>query len=149
MKNKLQIASTLLAISLGLAQSPAMVAQPIYNGGPLNAAQHGYQKGYRDGYEFGRNSQASNREQDIINQKLRAADRDYLPAFGPREEYRKGYVEGFRNGLDDSRNNLRSRLEERFGNPDPSFDPDRIQDDRGDAVYLQNHWSRDHIANDI
>src|SRR5437870_198660 len=145
MKNKWQIASLLLAVSACLP----VAAQDTYHGGSLSARQHGYEHGYREGYDFGRNSQVSNREQDIINQKLRAADRDYRPAFGAQEEYRQGYVEGFRSGLDDSRNGRRTRLEELFRARDPNFDPDRNRDDRVDGIYPQNHWSPDHIARDI
>lgn len=151
MKSKLKLASTLLAISAWEVQPPALVAQQIYHGGPVDARQHGYEHGYREGYDFGRNnSQVSNREQDIVNQKLRAADRDYVPAFGPQEEYRQGYIEGFRSGMEDGRNGSRSRLEELFRTRDPNFNPDRNRrDDRVDAIYPQNHWSPDHIAADI
>src|SRR5213595_3041451 len=98
MNNHLRMSLALLAISVGGLQTQKIFAQDVYHGGPVDARQHGYEHGYRDGFEFGRNSQVSNREQDIVNQKLRAADRDYVPAFGPQEEYRQGYVEGFRNG---------------------------------------------------
>ena len=133
MKNKLKIASTLLGIALGLAQLPALAQRP-YNGGPLSAEQRGFQNGYRDGYEFGRNTQVSNREQDIVNQKLRAADQDYVPAFGPKEEYRQGYVDGFRSGLDDSRNRKPSRLDELFLDPNRN----RNRDDRVTPIYPQS-----------
>ena len=149
MKNRLQIASTILAISVWALPTPTMVAQDTYHGSPLSAREHGYEHGYREGYEFGRNSQVSNREQDIVNQKLRAADKDYLPAFGPQEEYRRGYTDGFRGGLEDSRKGARSRLEELFRARDPNFDPDRNRDDRVDAIYPQNHWPPDHVATDI
>jgi len=150
MNNTLQIVSTLLAISAFAIQTPALLAQDPYHGAPLSTRQHGYEHGYRDGYDFGRNnSQVSNREQDIVNQKLRAADRDYLPAFGPVEEYRQGYVDGFRSGLEDSRNGTRSRLEELFRTGNPDLGSNRIRDDRATGIAPQNQWPPDHIAADI
>ena len=110
--------------------------------GPLDARQNGFKIGYRDGFEFGQNSQISNRDQDIVNQRLRTADRDYKPAFGSPEIYRQGYTEGFRAGMDDSRTGKRSRLEELFRSNDPNFEPNRNQDDRvyhGGALDARQH----------
>src|SRR6266446_1379985 len=134
MKNKLQIASNVLAVLVWGVQTLPIVVQEVYRGGPLTARQHGDEQGYREGYDFGRNSQVSNREQDIVNQKLAAADRDYLPAFGSREEYRQGYGEGFRSGMEDSRNGRRSRLGELFRDRDPNVEPNRNRDDRVNAI---------------
>ncbi len=108
----------------------------------LSARTHGYEHGYQEGYLFGRTSEASNREQDIVNQKLRAADRDFQEVYGPREEYRQGYVDGFRTGLDDGRNKTRFRLTELL-NANP---PDGARPGRGD---VGNDWPFDHIAKDL
>ncbi len=149
MKNRLRITSTLFAIVVGGLYTP-MLAQDPYHSAPLDARQHGYEHGYRDGYQFGSNSQVSNRDQDIVNQKLRAADQEYLPAFGPREEYKQGYTDGFRSGLEDSRNHTRSRLEELFRARDPNFNPDRpARDDRVIGIPPQDNWSPDHVAADL
>jgi hypothetical protein len=128
---------------------PPLMAQDVYHGGALDARQHGFEHGYRDGFSFGQNSQVSNRDQDIVNQRLRAADKDYQSAFGSQELYRQGYAEGFRAGMEDSRSGNRSRLEELFRAKDPKYDPDRNQDDRIDAIYPQNQWSATHVATDI
>ena len=132
-----------------LCAPPSLMAQEVYHGGALDARQHGFEHGYRDGFSFGQNSQVSNRDQDIVNQKLRAADRDYQSAFGSQDQYRQGYAEGFRAGMEDARAGKRSRLEELFRARDPKYDPDRNQDDRIDGIYPQNRWPATHVATDI
>ncbi len=138
-----------LAVALILHQPVSMIAQETYHGGALDARQHGYEHGYREGFAFGQNSQVSNRDQDIVNQKLRSADKDYQTGFGSQDQYHEGFVEGFRAGMEDSRRGSRSRLEELFRARDPNYDPDRNRDDRIDGIYPTNHWSPLHIAQDI
>lgn len=144
-----QLLITSMAIAAMLFQPVSMIAQDTYHGGALDARQHGYEHGYREGFAFGQNSQVSNRDQDVMNQKLRSADQDYQPGFGSQEQYHQGYVEGFRVGMEDSRSGNRSRLEELFRARDPNYDPDRNRDDRIDGIYPTNHWSPTHIAEDI
>jgi len=123
--------------------------QGYAHGGPLDARQHGYEHGYRDGYESGRSSGLSNRDQDIRNQQLRAQGNGYQPSFGSEMEYSQGYREGFDDGVRDIRNGVRSRLDEMFRSPDPRYNPDRSRLDPGDAIYRDNHWRLEHIADDI
>src|SRR6266481_1749506 len=92
-----------LAILAMLCGPVSLIAQDTYQGRAVDARQHGFEHGYREGFAFGQNSQVSNRDQDIANQKLRQADRDYQPGFGSQEEYRQGFAEGFRAGMEDSR----------------------------------------------
>jgi hypothetical protein len=133
-----------------LCSLPAgLSAQDAYHGGPLDARQHGFQHGYRQGFAFGRDRQVSNRDQDMVNQQLRAADRDYDRAFGPQDEYRQGFAEGFRAGMEDSRSGARSRLEDLFRSRDPNYDPDRNHDDRVDGIYAQNRWPVKDVAGDV
>jgi hypothetical protein len=146
---KLVLGLTTAALLAVLCESFPLRAQDPYHGGALDAHQHGYEHGYKDGFSFGQNSQVSNRDQDIVNQRLRAADKDYQPAFGSKEQYRQGYTDGFREGMEDSRGGKRSRLEELFRARDPNFNPDRNRDDRIDGIYPQNHWPAAHVASDI
>jgi len=146
---KLLLASSTLAILAMLVGTASLIAQDVYHGGALDARQHGFEHGYQDGFAFGQNSRVSNRDQDIVNQKLREADRNYQPAFGSQEQYRQGYAEGFRAGMEDSRAGNRSRLEELFRPRDRNYNPDRNRDDRIDGIYPQNHWPALHVANDI
>jgi hypothetical protein len=146
---QLLLALCMVAIGGMLCQPISLLAQDVYHGGALDARQHGFEHGYRDGFAFGQNSQVSNRDQDIVNQRLRAADKEYQPAFGSQEQYRQGYGEGFRAGMEDSRAGNRSRLEELFRSRDPNYNPDRNRDDRIDGIYTQNHWSATHVADDI
>lgn len=146
---QLLLALSTAAIGTMLAQPSSLLAQDVYHGGALDARQHGFEHGYRDGFAFGQDSQVSNREQDIVNQKLRAADKEYQPAFGSQEQYRQGYGEGFRAGMEDSRAGNRSRLEELFRGRDPNFNPDRNRDDRIDGIYSQNRWPVSHVADDF
>ena len=146
---KLLLESVAVALLAILCVPVSLMAQDVYHGGALDARQHGFEHGYRDGYSFGQNSQVSNRDQDIVNQRLRAADKDYQSAFGSQEQYRQGYAEGFRAGMEDSRSGNRSRLEDLFRSRDQRYDPDRNQDDRIDAIYPQNRWPATHVATDI
>src|SRR5437763_13808084 len=89
----------------------SLMAQDVYHGGALDARQHGFEHGYRDGFSLGHNSQAGNRDQDIVKQWLRDADSDYHSALRYDEQYRQGYAEGFRDGMEESRSANRSRRE--------------------------------------
>jgi hypothetical protein len=142
--NKLLFASGAIALLMMCVN-----AQDPYHGAALDAHQHGFEHGYRDGFAFGADTKVSNRDQDIVNQRLRAADKDYQPAFGSQDQYRQGYADGFRAGMEDSRSGSRSRLEQLFRGRDPNFNPDRNRDDRIDGIYPQNHWPPTHVANDI
>ncbi|MEO8028312.1 MAG: hypothetical protein ABI823_17645 [Bryobacteraceae bacterium] len=132
MSMHLNLTTPRLAVVVLLALVPSAVAQS--NRRPSSALEHGYEIGYRDGYDFGRNSQASNREQDIINQKLRAADREYVPSYGPQEEYRQGYTDGFRSGLDDARNERPSRAGRLFPNSRDDAAQNARRDDRASGI---------------
>lgn len=146
---KLFLASSAVVILTILSQPHPLMAQDAYQGTTVEARQHGYEHGYRDGFSFGQNSQASNRDQDIVNQRLRAADKDYQSTFGSQEQYRQGYAEGFRTGMEDSRAGNRSRLEELFRARDPRYNPDLNQDDRITGIRPQNNWPITHVASDI
>ena len=152
MIRKLFIKKTLLAgafaVAAMLCAPHSLRAQHDYQGSP-DARQHGFEHGYRAGFAFGQNYQVSNRDQDIVNQQLRAADKDYQPAFGSQDEYRQGYSEGFRSGMDDSRAGNRSRLEDLFRARDPNYDPDRNRDPRIQGIDPQNHWPPRHVADDV
>ena len=144
-----QLLPTLSTIAVASLIWMPMPAQDVYHGGSLDARQHGFEHGYRDGFAFGKDSQVSNRDQDIVNQKLRAADKDYQQVFGSQELYRQGYAEGFRSGMEDSRGGNRSKLEDLFRSRDPNFNPDRNRDDRGDSIYTENRWPATHLAEDF
>lgn len=140
----------ILAVTLGLLSLPSVVsAQQDYHGGPLSAREHGYQHGYRDGYESGRDSNLSNRDQDLRNQRLQAQGNGYQPYFGSEAEYSQGYRQGFDDGSADVSNGVRSRLEDLFRWPDPRFNPDRSHLDPSDRIYSDNHWQLEHVAADI
>lgn len=138
-----------IAAVVSVFQNSPVLAQGYSHGGALDARQHGYEHGYRDGYESGRVPRWSNRDQDIRNQQLKAQGNGYQPSFGSEAEYSQGYREGFDEGARDSSNGVRSRLDELFRSPDPRYNPDRARLDPGDAIYRDNHWRPDHIADDI
>ena len=79
---KLLLAFSTVTMGAMLCLPLSLFSQDVYHGAALDARQHGYEHGYREGFAFGQNSQVSNRDQDIVNQRLRAADRDYQSAFG-------------------------------------------------------------------
>jgi len=146
---KALLAWSTLGILAMLCGPGSLSAQDPYRGGAADARQHGFEHGYREGFAFGQNSQVSNRDQDIVNQKLRQADRDYQPGFGSQEEYRQGFAEGFRAGMEDSRAGNRSRLEQLFKPRDPNYNPDRNRDDRIQGIPPRNQWPASHAADDI
>ena len=108
---KLLLALCAAAI-LFVSPSMPLAAQDVLRSRTLDAREYGFENGYRDGFVFGQNPRVSNREQDMVNQRLREADKDYQPAFGPKEQYSQGYADGFREGMDDSRSGRRSRQNE-------------------------------------
>ena len=90
--------------ALALALSLAVFAQPPATGAQTQqygALERGYRTGYSDGYQAGwtdqlRGARADYRgKSDYVN-----ADRAYIPAYGPLEDYRDGYQQGYEVGYE-------------------------------------------------
>lgn len=63
------------------------------------ALERGYRTGYSDGYQSGFSDQAAHVARDYASKEdYKKADRAYVDAWGPIEDYRDGYQQGFEVG---------------------------------------------------
>lgn len=63
------------------------------------ALERGYRTGYSDGYQGGYSDQAARATRDYADKEdYKKADRAYVDAWGPIEDYRDGYQQGFELG---------------------------------------------------
>ncbi|HXD31921.1 MAG TPA: hypothetical protein VN643_12445 [Pyrinomonadaceae bacterium] len=63
------------------------------------ALERGYRTGYSDGYQAGFSDQSSRSARDYASKEdYKRADRAYVDAWGPIEDYRDGYQQGFEVG---------------------------------------------------
>src|SRR6266849_9780400 len=69
--------------------------------GSLDARQHGYEHGYRDGADRGRQDRERGRDYNFRDNDYQIGARDYEGAFGDRGQYMLGYREGYKAGYDD------------------------------------------------
>src|SRR5215471_387005 len=65
--------------------------------------QHGYEHGYRDGADRGRQDRERGARRQSANDYQSGA-RDYDPSFGDRRQFMNGYQQGFQDGYDDGYN---------------------------------------------
>jgi len=96
--------------SLGLGLLFAAAA----NAGSIDVRHHGYEHGFRDGFEYGRDLRARGGALDFNTDAYREADHGYQAIFGSREEFQTGYREGYRIGVDDGFKGVTTRLEQAF-----------------------------------
>jgi hypothetical protein len=90
-----------LAIAL-LIGPPAVLIHAQYN--TTDSRQHGYEHGYRDGGDRGRQERERGLGRTFRDNDYLAGARDYEPAFGNRSVYMGGYQEGYKSGYDDGYN---------------------------------------------
>jgi hypothetical protein len=95
---KLMLRTIGLAIVLIIGR-PAAPVYAQYNS--TDSRQHGYEHGYRDGADRGRQDSERGLARNFNDGDYRAGTRDYDPAFGSEREYMSGYQEGYRVGYDD------------------------------------------------
>jgi hypothetical protein len=69
-----------------------------------DARQHGYEHGYRDGADRGRQDRERNAGRRLGANDYLAGARDYDPSFGDRRQFMNGYQQGFQDGYDDGYN---------------------------------------------
>jgi hypothetical protein len=63
--------------------------------------ERGYRTGYSDGYQAGYRDSVESAERDFRSKEdYRRADRVYVQAYGPLEDYRDGYRQGFESGYE-------------------------------------------------
>ncbi|HWW84668.1 MAG TPA: hypothetical protein VNZ26_13760 [Vicinamibacterales bacterium] len=98
---KLMLRTASLALAL-LIEQPGVLVHAQYNS--TDSRQHGYEHGYRDGADRGRQDHERGLGHSFRDNDYLAGARDYDPAFGSRREYMSGYQEGYQAGYDDGYN---------------------------------------------
>jgi hypothetical protein len=140
-----------LTLTLGLAMlAPLMpaAAQQAFTSESLTARRAGYERGYRDGFQYGRDVKARNVALDFRTDVYEQGDRGYRAYLGSAVDYRAGFREGYQLGAEDGYRGVVTRLEETFSYSTP-IDPDRVRDDRYVTIYQQRRWEPAHVAEDI
>jgi hypothetical protein len=84
----------LLAAGMILALSGLALAHDENSRG-FDAAQRGYDQGYRDGFNHGREDRDRRSDYDYQSDDYRRADRGYDRDSGDREQFASGYREGY------------------------------------------------------
>ena len=88
-----------LAIALLFAHPAGLVH--AQSNSSTEARQHGYEHGYRDGADRGRQDRERGLGRNFRDNDYLAGARDYDPAFGNRSTYMSGYQQGYTAGYDD------------------------------------------------
>ncbi len=99
---KLMLRTAGLAIALLIAH-PVGLVHAQYNAS-TDSRQHGYEHGYRDGADRGRQDRERGLGRNFRDNDYLAGARDYDPAFGNRSTYMSGYQQGYKAGYDDGYN---------------------------------------------
>lgn len=102
--------------------------------GALSSKQYGYNFGYQDGYQFGRDSVARGAPYNYHSEEFRYADRGYYRSLGEKDDFQHGYRDGYKQGFSDGYNGRPGRFV--YGNDRSSRDyPIRLNpsDDRGEG----------------
>jgi hypothetical protein len=106
MKTRRQFLAASIAFALALSAlasvlAPATSAQSQQYG----ALERGYRTGYSDGYQSGWSDQLRRASSDYrTKDDYRRADRAYIGAYGPVEDYRDGYQQGYESGYESGYN---------------------------------------------
>src|SRR6195256_4827748 len=100
MKNLKFVLVTLLAFVVTSAVTiPSSAHRAISQSQGSTALERGYRTGYSDGYNAGFKDVADHAARDYqTKEDYRRADRAYVEAWGPIEDYRDGYQQGFETG---------------------------------------------------
>jgi len=69
-----------------------------------DARQHGYEHGYRDGADRGRQDRERGRQRSMAANDYLEGSRDYDPSFGDKRRFMQGYQDGYQAGYDDGYN---------------------------------------------
>src|SRR5689334_16576721 len=79
--------------------NPASAHREIRQAQGSTALERGYRTGYSDGYNSGFKDLSDHASRDVQNkEEYQRADRAYVDAWGPIEDYRDGYQQGYEVG---------------------------------------------------
>jgi len=107
MKTRTQLFAAPLALALSVAAASAVLsampsdvsARAAAQAQQYGALERGYRTGYSDGYQAGWGDQLKRTPADFsAKTDYQRADRAYIAAYGPLEDYRDGYRQGFEVG---------------------------------------------------
>lgn len=83
----------------GAMVTPSSASSVTVQNQGSTALERGYRTGYSDGYQSGFSDQAAHVARDYASKEdYKKADRAYVDAWGPVEDYRDGYQQGFEVG---------------------------------------------------
>ncbi len=119
MKNQVLTAIGIAATLLFSQHTAAAQDRNGDRGGQYNssdARQHGYEHGYRDGADRGRQDQERSGVRNFRDNDYLAGARDYDPSFGDRRQFMSGYQEGYQAGYDDGFNDRGGRYGQLYSN---------------------------------
>ncbi len=98
--------------------------------GSRGASYYGYQNGYMDGFQHGREDWQGRAGYSFESRDYDDALRGYESYMGSRDQYHDAYQNGYRAGYDDGFHNRRSQFEEAYNGPRyPQYQDD--DDSRG------------------
>jgi hypothetical protein len=98
MKFLLVVLVTIAAVG-SVVVTPSSASSAIVQNQGSTALERGYRTGYSDGYQAGFSDQAAQAARDYAGKEdYKRADRAYVEAWGPIEDYRDGYQQGFEVG---------------------------------------------------
>jgi hypothetical protein len=141
-----------MAVLFGLSSSALMQGASSQNsrdrgsqyGGSLDPRQHGYEHGYRDGADQGRQDRERRLDYNISDNDYQRGAREYEGVFGERGRYMTGYRDGYKAGYDDGFNDRNGQYGQLYGHPaDGNRAPAR------DDTYAARSWSSAHTAFDV
>lgn len=99
MKRVKTVAGLLVAAILCVAAVPAQGLAAFNAQDSTSALERGWRTGYSDGYQSGYGDSVENAQRDFRSKEdYSRADRAYVAAYGPLEDYRDGYQQGFEIG---------------------------------------------------
>ena len=88
-----------LTVTAMLVSVPTSARSPLTQNQGSTALERGYRTGYSDGYQAGFKDQADSAARDFRGkEEYQRADRAYVEAWGPIEDYRDGYQQGYEAG---------------------------------------------------
>lgn len=126
---------TLFYIILAISLTGLVFAHDHDDRGSRSLSYYGYQNGYMDGFQHGREDRQSHVGYSFESRDYDDALRGYEPYMGSRDRYRDAYRNGYRSGYDDGFHHRRPQFAEGYN--DPRY-PGYSRDDHSGRGYGQS-----------
>ncbi len=111
--------------------------------GSLDARQHGYEHGYRDGADRGRQDRDRHLPYSLRPNDYQNSARGYEPYLGDRGQYLTGVRDGYRAGYDDGYKGRIGRYGQIYGRPEGAIPAPPVND-----PYTARSWGSHDMAYD-